>query len=182
MSSMTGTVGNMEFGPCQVTFNGVDLGYTKGGVTVEYTQNFMDIPVDQSTMIADVRLTEERVVATVPMAETDIDSLISTSHSNMPSGTRTAESAKRKIEIGGKQVSASDAKELIIVELADGAGTLSTDANKKVTIHKAFPKIQWSKKYDLGDVRVVTVEFHGIMDTSNSAGNQLMTIGDATAT
>lgn len=182
MATMSGDVGNMEFGPCQITFNSVDLGYTQGGVTVEYTQTFLDVTVDQSTMIADKRLQEERVMATVPMAETAIDSLISASHSVFPAGTRTADSTKRKIEVGGASVSVSDAKQLIITPLSDGAGTLSTDDNEKVTIHKAFPQIQWSKQYDLGEVRVITVEFHGLLDSTKSAGNQLFTIGDTTAT
>ena len=182
MSTMTGDVGKLEFGPCQVTFNGVDLGYTKGGVTVEYSQTFLDVEVDQSTMLADIRLQSERVMATVPMAQTDIDSLISASHSTMPAGTRTAQSTKRKIDIGGTAVDYNDAKELIITPLSDGAGTLSSDANNKVTIYKAFPKIQWQKAYNLGDIRIITVEFHGLMDTSKATGVQLFTIGDTTAT
>jgi len=181
MSTMTGTVGNIEIGPCQVTFNAVDLGYFKGGVSFEYTPAFYDFEADQSTMLLDKRLQTERLVVTVPLLQTTLDSLISASHSLIPTGSRTADSTKRKIEIGGHQVSSTDAKELIIIPLSDGALTIGSDDNELITVHKAFPVPQLKKSYTLGEARVITVEFHGIADTGKSSGNQLFTLGDTTA-
>ena len=180
MSIMTGTAGNIEFGPCQVTFNAVDLGYFKGGVTFRYDVAWKDIEVDQSSMPVDVRVQSEKAVATVPMAETDLATL----RYMMPTGTYTLDGSgvKKKIEVGGGQISVSNAYQLIITPLTDGSGTLTSSNNEKITIYKAFPKIQFNKAYNRDNERVVPVEFHALKDTTKDAGKQLFLLGDSTAT
>lgn len=46
-SSATVTPGNFALGPCRVTFGGVDLGATKGGVTVSKKYKLADMTADQ---------------------------------------------------------------------------------------------------------------------------------------
>jgi len=180
MSQMTGDSANFDFGPCQVTFNAVDLGYVKGGVKVDYAVNYVDLTVDQSPLLVGNRVQSERIVVSVPMAETDLDTLAEV----MKTGTKITDGGdptKKQITFGGKQVSESDAKQLILTPLSDGGLTLETDANKKLTIFKAFPRVQYSKAYSLDDIKVVPVEFHGLMDSTKAAGAQLFAIGDVTA-
>ncbi len=180
MSGMTGTAGNIEYGPCQVTYNAVDLGYFDGGVTAVYNVEWLDIEVDQIASPIDAKVKKETMVVTVPMVETDLTTL----NNVLKTGTYTLDGGgvKKKIEVGGKQVSSSDWKQLIIVPISDGSGTLTSNDNEKVTIYKAVPKIQYSKKYDRDGKRIIPVEFHAIADTTKAAGKQLFLLGDSTAT
>jgi hypothetical protein len=180
MSLMTGTPGNIEFGPCQVTYNAVDLGYFKGGVNFVYTVEWFDIEVDQSSMLIDSKVKSERAMATVPMIETSLAVIKNV----MATGTYTLDGSgvKKKIEVGGLQVASSSFYQLIITPLSDGSGTLSTDSNEKITIYKCVPKIQFSKAYNRDGERVIPVEFHAIKDSTKTAGKQLFLLGDSTAT
>jgi len=177
MSQIQGDRLNFEYGPCQVTFKGVDLGFFKGGVKVDHTVNWKDIEVDQSTLLVDNKVQSERIVISVPMAETKLSKLADL----LVTGSKTVDGQKVKVEFGGKQVSVADAGELVLTPCADGAGTLSEDANEKITVHKAFPRPQFSKSYSLDDIRVVPVEFHGLMDDTKEAGKQLFVLGDVSA-
>lgn len=180
MSVMTGTASKIEFGPCQVTYNAVDLGYFKGGVVFKYDVGWFDIESDQSSMIVDSKVMSERAVLTVPMQETDLATL----QTVMATGTYTLDGGgvKKKIEVGGKQPASSTFYQVIVTPLSDGSGTLSTDANEKITIYKAVPKIQLSKAYTRSGERIVPVEFHAIKDSTKDAGKQLYLLGDSTAT
>lgn len=180
MSVMTGTATNIEFGPCQVTFNAVDLGYFKGGVVFKYDVGWLDIESEQSSMLIDSKVTTERAVLTVPMMETDLTTLSKV----MATGTYVLDGggSKKKIDVGGTQPSSSVFYQVIVTPLSDGSGTLDTDANHKVTIYKAVPKIQYSKSYDRSGERVIPVEFHALKDATKDAGKQLFLLGDSTAT
>jgi len=180
MSTMTGTAGNIEFGPCQVTFNAVDLGFFKGGVTFRYDVSWFDLTADQSSMLLDQKVVDERAVLTVPMLETDLGTLKNV----MAMGTYTLDTGgvKKKIEVGGKQVTSSQAYQVIVTPTTDGSGTLTTDTNQKLTIYKAMPHIQLNKTYNRNGERVVQVEFHALADTTKAAGKQLFLMGDSTAT
>ena len=180
MTQMVGTPTNIEIGPCQVTFNAIELGFFSGGVTWEYTIGWVDITADQSTMLLDRRIQSERLVVTVPMLETTLDMLVSGSHSVVPTATRQTSSTKRLLQIGGHQVAASDAKALIITPLTDGAQTLSTDDNLDIRVHKAFPAPQLKKSYTMGEVRIIPVEFHAIADITKDSGDMLFELGDST--
>jgi hypothetical protein len=130
-------------------------------------------------MVIDEKVQTERFVATVPMLETTIGKLKEVT----PTGTYVLDAGgvKKKISFGGKQVSSSDFKELIITPVSDGSGTLTTDDNEKVTAWKCIAKIQFSKAYNRDGARIVPVEFHAIKDSTKTAGLQLFCIGDTTA-
>jgi len=182
MTVITGTPSNIEFGPCQVTFNAVDLGFFKGGVVFNYSVTFYDIRVDQSTMPVETRVSQESAMATVPMAETDLATLSTV----MVTGTYVLDSggAKKKISFGGKQISVADnGAELIITPISDGSGTLTTDDNEIITIYSAIAKMpSFEKTYNLDGERVVPVEFHAFRDSTKDAGEQFFLMGDSTAT
>ena len=180
MATISSDATKIEYGPCQVTYNAVDLGFFKGGVTFSYEVGYYDLEVDQSSMLVGSRVQSERCVATVPMVETDLTTL----NNVLQTGTYTLDSggSKKKIEVGGKQISASEELELIITPLSDGSGTLTADNNEKITIYKALAKIQFEKAYNRDGERVVPVEFHGYQDSTKAAGKQLFLLGDSTAT
>lgn len=68
---------NVKLGVCNVLFNGVDLGFTKGGVEVEVSTSTKEITVDQmgETPIGEI-IMGRTVSATVPLAETTLENLV----------------------------------------------------------------------------------------------------------
>lgn len=75
---MASSTENVKLGVCNVLFDGVDLGFTKGGVEVEVATSTHEITVDQlgETPIGEI-ITGRTVQATVPLAETTLDNLVS---------------------------------------------------------------------------------------------------------
>lgn len=82
---------NVKLGVCNVLFDGVDLGFTKGGVEVEVSTSTKEITVDQmgETAIGEV-IMGRKVQATVPLAETTLDNLVTI----MPGSTLVSDGAK----------------------------------------------------------------------------------------
>lgn len=74
---MASSAENVKLGVCNVLFDGVDLGYTKGGVEVEVQTNTHEVLVDQfgETPISEI-ITGRTVQATVPLAETTLENLV----------------------------------------------------------------------------------------------------------
>lgn len=83
---MASNTKNVKLGVCQVFFDGVDLGYTQGGVEVTVTTETHKVNVDQfgNTTINEYIMGRE-VMAKVPMAETTLENLVSI----MPGATLT---------------------------------------------------------------------------------------------
>lgn len=73
---MTSTTDNVKLGVCSVLFDGVNLGFTKGGVEVEVATSTYEVKVDQlgETPIGEL-ITGRTVTATVPLAETTLENL-----------------------------------------------------------------------------------------------------------
>ena len=69
-------VENIKLGACDVTFGGVSLGLTKGGVEVSVETESHLITVDQfgATAVSE-RIMGRNVTVKVPMAETDLEKL-----------------------------------------------------------------------------------------------------------
>ena len=74
---MASNTKNVKLGVCQVFFDGVDLGYTKGGVEVSVTTETHKVNIDQfgNTTINEYIMGRE-VKAKIPMAETTLDNLV----------------------------------------------------------------------------------------------------------
>jgi len=176
MATGTTTSGNVEFGPCQITFGAVDLGSFKGGVTTNYSYTVVKSKPDQLSTANNAWVTEESIVVTVPILETDISNM----QYIMPTGTYATSSTKKEITIGGTQLASADFQQLILTPTTDNSFTLDTDSNNKITIHKALCMGPIEKTYNMEGERVITVEFHGFADTTKAAGEQLMSYGDMT--
>lgn len=74
---MASTTENVKLGVCSVLFDGVNLGFTKGGVEVEVATSTHEVKVDQfgETPIGEL-ITGRTVTATVPLAETTLENLV----------------------------------------------------------------------------------------------------------
>jgi len=70
------SIANVKLGPCSVKFNSIDLGHTKGGVSVSYEPEYYDITVDKyGNTVAEKVLVGETLKITVPLAEFTLDNL-----------------------------------------------------------------------------------------------------------
>jgi len=74
---MPSSTDNVKLGVCNVLFDGVNLGYTKGGVEVEVATSTYEVTVDQfgETPIGEL-ITGRTVTVTVPLAETTLENLV----------------------------------------------------------------------------------------------------------
>ena len=67
---------NVKLGPCKITYDGVDLGYTKGGVEVTVETSTYEVTVDQfGEAPVDEYITGRTVTVSAPLAETTKENL-----------------------------------------------------------------------------------------------------------
>lgn len=68
---------NVKLGVCQVIYDGLDLGYTKGGVDVEVSTDTHKVTVDQFGQSEINEYIQKRsVVAKLPLAETTLENMV----------------------------------------------------------------------------------------------------------
>ncbi|EFL9430408.1 hypothetical protein HZ58_003861 [Escherichia coli] len=70
-------VKNIKLGACKVSFGGVDLGYTKGGVQVEVATETLKVTVDQLGQTTISELVQGRnITITAPLAESVLQNMV----------------------------------------------------------------------------------------------------------
>lgn len=96
---------NVKLGSCTVFFDGMDLGYTKGGVTVEVATTTHEVKVDQTgeTPLKEI-VTGRTVTAKVPLAETTLENMVAT----MPGSTIITDGRKAAGKIAFTAVPTAD--------------------------------------------------------------------------
>ena len=62
-----GEASNVMMGVCSLTFGGVDLGYTSGGVKVSYSADTVEKNVDQEDAPIDEVVTKQSFEVVVPL-------------------------------------------------------------------------------------------------------------------
>lgn len=168
---MAADIDNVKLGVCSVTFNDVDLGHTKGGVTVSYAPELHEVTVDKyGNTPVDQVLIGEKFVARVPLAEATLANF----QVAIPEGTTSG----TKINIGtdaGESMS-SDAKELVLHPIANESDDLSED----VVIYKALVTNTVEIPFLFDGERVLEVEFTALLDEGKANGSRLGMIGDST--
>lgn len=89
---MASSTQNVKLGPCKISFDGVDLGYTKGGVEVEVSTDTYAVMVDQfgESEISEL-VTKRSVKVTAPLAETTLENMVKI----MPGATLVDASVKQ---------------------------------------------------------------------------------------
>ena len=171
---MAADITNVKMGPCSVTFNDVDLGHTKGGVTVTYEPEYHDIAVDKygNTVVEKVLIGESFKV-TVPLAEHTIANL----EIAIPAGTDAGPGDMVTIGQDAGELMAQYAKVLVLHPLANSAGDRSED----VVIYKALVAEPIEFKMGNDGEKIAEVIFHALLDETKSDGNRLALIGDSAA-
>lgn len=174
---MPSSIENVKVGVCTITFNSVDLGYTKGGVEVEVTTDTYTITVDQfgETPVNDYVIGRNAKVTT-PLAETTLDNLVAI----MPGATLTVDgvdNTRSKVEVvTGIGVNLIDiAQELVLHPIAAGASV-----QEDITIPRAATAGNMTFAYRLNEERIYNCVWTAYPDTSS--GNILFTVGDVGAT
>lgn len=169
---------NVRLGVCSVSFNGEDLGYTKGGVEVEVTTNTKKVTVDQfgETEINEY-ITGRMIKARVPLAESTLDriqQLVPGSVLVTDGVDPTSQRLDVKVDAG---LSLFDhAYQLVLHPTAN----LPANKTEDVTIFKAVTPGSFQFAFKVDEERVYQAEFVGYPDASND--NKLFAIGDLDAT
>lgn len=158
-------------GVCDVTFNGVNLGHTKGGVEVVYEPVYHDVMVDKyGETVVERYLRGEKWTAKVPLAEFTIANLAV----GMPMG-ELAGAGNTRIQVGsnaGKRAT-SEAAELVLHPIN------IVGRENDIVFYKAFPGAPITLNHKNDEEKLVEVEFMALLDESKSDGNYLGLIGDS---
>jgi hypothetical protein len=166
-------VTNVKVGACSVTFNGVDLGHTKGGVEVSYEPTYHDVSVDKyGETVVEKYLIGEKITAKVPLAEFTIANL----KVAMPQG-QFAGAANTRILLGrsaGTQKATTTAAALVLHPL-----NMGTKAND-IILYKAYVTSTIDLKMMVDEEKVYEVEFEALLDETKTDGNYLGMVGDST--
>jgi len=164
---------NVQVGACSVSFKGLDLGHTKGGVEVSYEPEYHEVAVDKyGTTPVEQVLLGEKLTAKVPLAEF----LISNIGIAVPQGEYAgAANARRTIGAAAGKKQLTDAGQLVLHPLNEGT------RRHDIVFYKAIvdEAVVLSHKND--EEKVVEVTFRALIDESRSDGNYLGLIGDSTA-
>lgn len=163
----------VKVGACSVTFNGTDLGHTKGGVEVSYAPEYKDVGVDlYGNTPVEQYLIGERLTVKVPLAESTIANL----KVAMPN-TTFAGAANARITLGKKAGAkqSSNAAQLVLHPV--GEGTRAFD----IVLHKAVVSSEVVLAHKIDEEKIVEVTFTALLDETKSDGNYLGLIGDSTA-
>lgn len=166
---------NVKMGVCSVTYDGNDLGLTKGGTEFSYTPSYHTITVDQfgNTPINEY-LIGEVASAKVILAE----STLALIKAVCPSAAQVVDGAKSKLTFGSKPglELLSRSKKLVLHPLSMG-----TDLSLDVTIYKAAIKSELRLNYKVDAEYVYEVTFSALIDETKGDGNLLFCIGDESA-
>jgi hypothetical protein len=155
---MTSSTTNVKVGACRVTFDGVDLGYTQGGVEVMVTTETHKVNVDQfGKSIINEIIMGRTISVKVPLAETTLENLVKI----MPGAVLTTgtDVTKKRVDVptGVGTDLLSIAKVLVLHPSANA------DANKNddVTIPFAATSGAMQYAYTVDKERIFNVTFDG---------------------
>lgn len=154
-----------ETGPCQVKYNGVDLGYTKGGVKFVDEVMKTEITYDQTGETVQNTVTKGRKsTVEVPLTDTQLALL----EDLVAGATIDADGmiVASSTGLSGRTV----AKELILTLMAGAVPSI--DPDETLVIFKADPtsKIDWG--FDNAGQRITLVTFNALPDdASGNVGN-----------
>lgn len=166
-------VANVQVGSCSVTYNGLDLGHTKGGVVVSYEPVHTDVMVDAyGETVVEKFLRGEKLTAKVPLTEFTIANL----RNAMPQ-SQFAGAANARITIGAKagKKAKEDSYQLVLHPLIEGT------RRHDIVLHKAYVASTVELNHTVDEQKIIEVTFEALLDETKSDGNYLGLIGDSTA-
>lgn len=166
-------VTNVKVGICDVYFNAVHLGHTKGGVEVSYEPVYHEVSVDAyGETPVEKYLIGEKWTAKVPLAEFTIANL----KVAIPQGTQ-AGAGNARLTIGAKagKKATDDAAQLILHPIG-----VSGAAND-IVLYKAYVDSVVVLPHRNDEEKIIEVTFIALLDETKSDGNYLGLIGDSSA-
>lgn len=164
---------NVQVGVCDVEFNSVNLGHTKGGVDVTYEPEHYEVTVDKyGNTPVDKILIGEKFSAKVPLAEYTLANL----GIAIPQGAWAgAANARRTIGANSGKSGADDAAQLVLHPIAEGT------RRHDVVMYKAYVDSVVVLPHKVDEAKVIEVTFVALLDETKNDGNYLGMIGDSTA-
>lgn len=166
---------NVKLGVCSVFFDGVDLGYTQGGVQVTVKTDTHKVNVDQfgKTTINEI-IMQRDVSVKVPLAETTLENMVNImpGATLVTDGTTQAKSVEVSVGIGVDLLSI--AKELRLHPIAKAP----TDYSEDFVIPLAATSGALNFVYEVEKERIYDVDFTGYPDPTTK---KLFSVGTAPA-
>ncbi len=155
---MPSTTQNVKIGVCKLTFDGQDLGYTKGGVEVEVTTDTHKVQIDQfgNTPISEY-IMGRNIVVRAPLAETTVENLAATMPGTLLEG-ETNKKATINTGIG------TDLRDVAAELRLHPVGLPVEDQSEDLVIPLAATAGAMKFAYKLDDERIFNVEFNGYPD------------------
>lgn len=160
---------NVKLGVCSVTYKGVDLGHTIGGVSVVYTPEFYDSKVDAfgSTPVEQF-LVGENISVECQLAEFTLANLqVAINQSTLVGDDSISVGSK-----AGKR--ASENAGLLVLHPINSSG-LEDD----VSVYKAVVTGELQIEHKNDGEKVLPVMFKGLIDENRTDGNLLFYVGDS---
>jgi len=162
----------VKLGACNVYYDGADMGYTFGGVKLQYNFDTFEKMVDQEDSAVDEVITKHNFEAIVPFAEYQLPKLIKF----FPGASLLADDAVspgkfRIILTSTYGTSLRDLARKLVLKPKGGT------ANEWVTIHYAMPRINIDFTYEREGTRVYNVIFRAL-----KRGNAFVSLGDTSLT
>jgi hypothetical protein len=152
-----GTLSNIQMDLADVTFNGVSLGYTKGGVEVNITQAFVDAIIDD---FGDTPVkTWDKGIA--------IEVIVH--RANLAVAFPTAVDAGDRLKFGGQAGAVISPGRLVINPVA---GNLDP-----IVVYGARPTSDVAIPFNLDDIATIDITFVGTIVAGRADGDRLFRIG-----
>ncbi|HDY9638274.1 TPA: Ig domain-containing protein, partial [Shigella sonnei] len=149
----------IKLGACKVSFGGVDLGYTKGGVQVEVATETLKVTVDQQGQTVISELVQGRnITITAPLAESVLKNMVDL----MPGSTLSEDDNSVTITSAQGVNLINVAKELVL--------TPQDTTDYVLTLPKAATAGNFTMSYQSDDVRVFSVQFNAYPDDEGVLG------------
>lgn len=170
---------NIKMGTCKLLFDGVDLGFTMGGVEVEVTTTTHETKVDQfGDTVANEYIMGRNIVVKAPLAETTLDNMAAIiPGSELVTDNTDPQNPKKKVVVkSGTGISLLErAKELVLHPIAKADNDKSEDL--VIPLAATAGAMNFAYKYDAE--RVFNCEFKGYPD---SVTGELFIYGDKAVT
>jgi hypothetical protein len=165
---MANDASNITLGTCNVTFNSVDLGHTKGGVEVNVTSEIREITVDEyGTSPVNAYTIGQRVEVKMTLSEFTWANLSKV----IQDATLEAGATVDEVNIGKAAGNLITPQQLVLTPL-NAAGYV-------ITIYRAIPLGNVVVPFKTEEETVYEVTFVALIDEAKSNGEKIMRIGTA---
>jgi hypothetical protein len=160
-----------SIGPCQVKFNGVDLGYTDGEVMFSDKLDVVDIKYDQTGTNAQKKIaTGRKVEAKVPLAAATVTILNGLVPGGVVTGTKLLVSNPVGLDL------TTLAKVLTLIRIVNGVP--STDEEEILRIFSAIPSVDFDIPFGSTKPKIITVTFTGVALTTSGHVGEMWEAGN----